>query len=113
MPTKYEDAPRRHVSVNGPTITIMARENSGLFLREEAARFTDPSTGEVLQVTRSVTNPFHFQVTGEKLIAEIDLTPVFQEALLHIVKANPAPGSSDEEQERLGREAGDALADEG
>lgn len=78
----------RTVSTNGPDVTIVARETLPPMLHESVATLTDPTTGEKLEVCRNVAHPFDFQIKGEVLAAEVNLSRIFQELAVHIVKAN-------------------------
>lgn len=79
----------RHVPVNGPTVLVEQKTDRprALFLSETVATTTSGS-GEQIEIVRSATGPFFFQLRGEKLTADIDISAMIQEALLHVLREN-------------------------
>ena len=89
-PVSFDDTPKRYVPVNGPTAVVFDRNALHLMLSESVAS-TESGSDERIEIVRSVGNPFFFQIRGEKLTANIDISGAIQEAILHVLKENSLP----------------------
>lgn len=79
----------RRVRVNGPEVVVTAKtDRPRTLMLSESCATTTSRTGEEIEIVRSATNPFFFQLRGEKLTADLDLSSMIQEALLHVVREN-------------------------
>lgn len=90
-PDSTTETPSRLVDVNAPRLIIRPRAARPMMLHESVATLTHPVTGERIEISRSVTNPFFFQMTGDLLTVSIDITTLMQEAALHIDAQNGVP----------------------
>lgn len=77
------------IRVNGPRVEIEKRSDRprALFLSESCAS-TVSESGEEIEIVRSLTNPFYFELRGEVFTGKLDIKGVIQEALLHVVREN-------------------------
>lgn len=75
------------VELSNPRITVMSRADLPLVLTHHVADTKGPG-GEDMVVDCNFTNPFVFYLKGEKLAAILDIEPLIQEALIHVMRAN-------------------------
>lgn len=77
------------VEVNAPKLDVMPKDEVPMMLTVDiGVTATHPTTGEKLEVVRSLTNPFFFVLRGEKGVGVIDVQPMIQECLLHVEARN-------------------------
>lgn len=77
------------IQVNGLTVHVEPKtERPRAFLLCESAASTTTPSGEKIEIVRSITNPFHFEIRGERATINLNLEPIFQEAMLHVVREN-------------------------
>lgn len=70
-------------TVNAPRATVTPRDDLRALFTAHVAGATLPS-GERIDVSTVVGQPFRYLVIGAKLVAEIDFSAVVQEAILHV-----------------------------
>lgn len=92
-PDSTTETPSRLVDVNGPRLIVRPRSERPMMLHESVATLTHPATGERIEISRSVSNPFFFQMTGDLLTVSIDIAPLMQEAALHVEARNGVPSA--------------------
>lgn len=90
-PDSTTETASRLVDVNGPRLIVRPRSERPMMLHENVATPTHPATGERIEISRSVSNPFFFQMTGDLLTVSIDIAPLMQEAALHVEARNGVP----------------------
>ena len=79
----------KHIELNGPAFSVEANEERpAMFMLCETVASTKSNTDEPIEIVRALTNPFIFEIRGEKLTGKIDLNTVFQEAILHVLREN-------------------------
>lgn len=77
------------VEVNAPKLDVMSKADAPMMLTVDiGVTATHPTTGEKLEVIRSLTNPFFFVIRGEKGVGIIDITPMIQECMTHVEARN-------------------------
>ena len=86
----------KFIEVNAPSIEITDKtERPTSFMISETVAHTESPTGEKLEIVRAAFSPFIFELRGEKLTAKINIEPMLQEAMLHVLRENaglePAP----------------------
>jgi hypothetical protein len=88
-PAAPADGETRYIPLNGPTVEIEPKtDRPRAFTLTEGVAETTSRTGERLAIVRSVASPFRFEIRGDKAVGHVNIEPIFQEAMLHVLREN-------------------------
>ncbi len=89
------------IEINAPKLKVqqIPERPTHFYLTTSLATTAGPD-GERIEISRPITNPFLILIRGQKNEAEINIEPLIQEALLHVLRGNdysePAPAAKKE-----------------